>query len=205
MDISETLAPRSEQMDACELTQPTIFTVARVTKGASEEQPVQVFFEEFPRPWRPSKSMRRVLAACWTPQSAQWSGRRIELFCDSSVKFGGIEVGGIRVSRISHIDGPKKIPLLITRGKSAMFVVEPLAEAPAKNSLPDRIAGAIERFATIGVGIDRLETRVGRPRAEWTTPDVADLGAAWLAIERGETTLEDQFPQPAEDQAGGAE
>lgn len=130
MDITDTLAPKSDQLDAVDLLGgPMTFTIERVTKGSSEEQPVQVHLAEFPRVWRPGKSMRRVLAAAWTPHASEWTGRRVTLYCDTTVKFGGIEVGGIRISHLSDIDGPKKVPLLITKGKSAMFMVQPLKDA----------------------------------------------------------------------------
>lgn len=129
MDITDTLAPKSDQLDAVDLLGgPQTFTIERVSKGSSDEQPVEVKLAGFPRVWRPGKSMRRVLAAVWTPQAAEWTGRRITLYCDTAVKFGGVEVGGIRISHLSDIDGPKKVPLLVTKGKSAMFVVQPLKE-----------------------------------------------------------------------------
>lgn len=129
MDITETLAPKSDQMDAVDLLGgPMTFTIVEVTKGSSDEQPIQVKLAEFPRPWRPSKGMRRVLAACWTPHANEWAGRRLTLFCDLTVKFGGTEVGGIRISHMSDLTQPKKVPVLVTKGKSAMYTVQPLKE-----------------------------------------------------------------------------
>lgn len=131
MNIEDTLAPNGDQLNAIELIAgPRIFTVERVSKG-NAEQPVNVHLAEFPRPWRPGKSMRRVLAACWGVDASEWVGRRVELFCDTEVVFGGKAVGGTRVKRLSHIDKAQKIPLLVTRGKSAIYVVDPLPDAPA--------------------------------------------------------------------------
>jgi hypothetical protein len=46
-------------------------------------------------------------------------------------------VGGTRISRLSHIDKTKKIPLLVSRGKSATYTVEPLTEnAPTPTTEP---------------------------------------------------------------------
>ena len=130
MDISDTLAPNSDQLDAVDLLGgPMTFTIADVSKG-NAEQPVNIKLAEFPRPWRPGKSMRRVLVACWGPDASTYVGRRVTLFCDTTVKFGGQEVGGTRVSHLSHLDKPKKVPLLVTRGKSATYVVQPLPDAP---------------------------------------------------------------------------
>lgn len=129
MDISDTLAPNSDQLDAADLLGgPQTFTIQRVSKG-NAEQPVQIHLAEFPRPWRPCKSMRRVLVACWGPDASTYVGRRVTLWCDTTVKYGGQEVGGVRVAHLSHLDGPKNVPLLVARGKSAVFTVQPLPDA----------------------------------------------------------------------------
>lgn len=131
MDISDTLAPDSQQLDAVDLLGgERTFTISGVTKG-SADQPINVELAEFPRPWRPGKSMRRVLAACWSPDASTWAGRRVTLFCDTSVRFGSVAVGGVRVKALSHIDGRKSVPLLVARGKSAVYTVEPLKDTPA--------------------------------------------------------------------------
>jgi len=135
MDISNTLEPNSDQLDAIELIGgPRTFTIESVSAG-NAEQPVQVHLAEFPRPWRPGKSMRRVLAACWGVEASAWVGRRVTLYCDEAVRFGSEVVGGTRISALSHIEKRRQVPLLISRGKSAMFTVEPLTE-PAAPSEP---------------------------------------------------------------------
>jgi hypothetical protein len=52
------------------------------------------------------------------------------LYCDPDVKFGGVATGGTRISRLSHLPKPKSVPLLVARGKSAIFTVNPLPDAP---------------------------------------------------------------------------
>jgi hypothetical protein len=129
LDISDTLAPTSDQLDAVDLVGgPRTFTIENVSKGNSE-QPVQITLAEFPRVWRPSKSMRRVLAACWGAEASRWIGRRVTLYCDPNVTFGKDKVGGTRISHLSHIDKPRQIPLLVSKGRSAIFTVRPLTEA----------------------------------------------------------------------------
>lgn len=130
MDITDTLAPKSDQLDAIELAGgPRIFTIEKVTRG-SDEQPINVHFVDFPRPWRPSKGMRRVLAACWGTDSSVWPGRKVELFLDPEVTFGNEKPGGTRIRALSHIDKPRTIPLLVKRGRSAQFTVQPLDDGP---------------------------------------------------------------------------
>jgi hypothetical protein len=139
VNIEDTIIPKSDQLDAIELVSgPRIFTIEGVTRG-SDEQPVNLALEGFPRVWRPGKSMRRVLVACWGPDASKYVGRRVELYCDPDVKFGGIATGGTRISRLSHIDKPKSVALLIARGKSAVFTVNPLPDAPPPNPNAARI------------------------------------------------------------------
>lgn len=141
MDISDTLAPKSDQLDAVDLlgSPPRIFTIEKVTRGNSE-QPVSVHLAEFPRPWRPGKNQRRVLAHLWTNNASTWTGRQVELFCDPDVLFGGIKVGGIRISRMSHINGPQSVPIIIKKGSSGAYKVDPLPDAPAPNPNAAKIA-----------------------------------------------------------------
>lgn len=162
MDLTETIAPTSDQLDAVDLLSgPRTFTIERVSKG-NAEQPVQIHLAEFPRPWRPGKSMRRILVACWGPDAAQYVGRRVTLFCDPDVMFGKDRVGGTRIRALSHIDKPKRIPLLVSRGKSSTYVVEPLPDTRA----PSRVdalraewqSATPERRAEIEAEVNALQS-----------------------------------------------
>lgn len=141
MDISETIEPRSDQQNADDyLAGPKTVTVEHV-KVIATEQPVEIHLVEFPgRPFKPSKSMRRVLIAAWGAHVAEYAGRRMTLYCDPSVKFGGQAVGGIRISHLSHINKPLTVALTVTRGKRAPFTVQPLPDAPDEGAVVDAIA-----------------------------------------------------------------
>lgn len=133
VDISDTLAPRkSDQLDAADLLGgPRTFTVTKVTK-VDGEQPLIVHLAEFTRPWKPGVTMRRVLGYCWGTDGSQWPDRRVRLFCDPDVKFGGEAVGGIRVSHLSHITRPMSVPgIIITRGRTTTYKVDVLTEETA--------------------------------------------------------------------------
>lgn len=178
MDISDTLAPTSDQLDAVDLLSgPRTFTIERVSKG-SLEQPVQIHLAEFPRPWRPGKSMRRVLVAAWGPDASTYVGRRVTLFCDNDVRFGGDRVGGTRISHMSDLKGgkPLSVPLLVSRGKSQMFTVQPLTgpatPAPAAPTA-DQIAKAtdLDQLKTWWKAHPALRTQIEARVAALTTPD----------------------------------
>lgn len=148
MDISDTLAPKSDQLDAVDLlgSPPRIFTVEKVTRG-NAEQPVNVHLAEFPRVWRPGKTMRRVMAHLWGADASKWPGHQVELFCDEEVIFGGEKVGGVRISRMSHIDGSKSVPVIIKKGRSGGYKVEPLPDRPDTQS-PQMLPTAADVAAT---------------------------------------------------------
>jgi hypothetical protein len=131
MDLTQTTAPKSDQQNFDDYASgPKTVTISEVRQGSSE-QPVEVHLVEFPgRPYKPSKSMRRVLIAAWGPDSKVYAGRRMTLVGDSTVKFGGSVVGGIKISHLSHIDKRLNVNLTVTRGKRAPHTVEPLPDAP---------------------------------------------------------------------------
>lgn len=131
MDITATLEAKSLQLNTDDLIAgPKTITITKVLAG-SAEQPVAVSFEgDGGKPWYPCKSMRRVLVAAWGADASQYVGRQVTLFRDPSVNYGGIAVGGIRVSHLSHLDGPLVIALTVTRQKRAAYKVQPLPAAP---------------------------------------------------------------------------
>ena len=142
MDLTTTTAPRSDQQNFDDyVAGPKVVTVTEVTPGTAE-QPAEVHLIEFPgRPYKPSKSMRRVLVAAWGPDTTTYTGRRMKLMGDPTVKFGGNVVGGIKIAALSDIDKPLKVQLTVTRGKRAPHVVEVLSEAPTSPAtLPEPTA-----------------------------------------------------------------
>lgn len=132
MDLTESIAPKSDQLNAEDLlTGPRTFTVADVKKG-SAEQPVDIHLVEFPgRPFRPSKTVRRILVNAWGAEASAYVGRRMTLYRDPAVRFGGMDVGGIRVSHLSHIDKPLSVALTVSRGKRQPYTVKPLTDTGA--------------------------------------------------------------------------
>lgn len=147
-DISETLQPTSDQLDAIDLyhSGPQTFTVESVTVARSD-QPVSIRLREFPRVYRPSKNMRRVLAGIWGADSSKWAGRRFTLYNDPDVTFGRERTGGVRISHMSGIDSPQQVPVILTRGKTAQWPVKPLQDAPTpvqSGPTPEQIAAATD-------------------------------------------------------------
>jgi hypothetical protein len=137
MDLTESIAPKSDQLNADDLlTGPRTVTIEKVNAGTAE-QPVNVHLVEFPgRPFKPSKTVRRIMVAAWGKEAANYAGRRMTLYRDPTVKFGGSDVGGIRVSHLSHIDKRIVLSLPVARGKRAAYIVEPLPDAQTPQTNP---------------------------------------------------------------------
>jgi len=133
IDMDKTIVPKSDQMNADDLIGGKTITIT-VTKvsGAEGEQPIAIHYEgDKGKPYKPGKSMRRVLRQVWGRDGHAYVGRSMTLYRDPDVKFGGIAVGGIRISHMSHIDGPVTMPLTATKGSKKLFTVQPLACIPS--------------------------------------------------------------------------
>lgn len=104
MDISKTIEPKSNQLNAEDfISGPLTFTILNVSLSSAPEQPVQITFAGGFRPWKPCKTMRRVLVVAWGPDAEQYIGRSLTLYREPSVLWAGEACGGIRISAMSHI------------------------------------------------------------------------------------------------------
>jgi hypothetical protein len=127
-DLRPTIVPKSDQLNAEQLLAgPMTVRVTDVRIGGGEEQPVHVHYEnENGRPYKPCKTMRKVLILAWGPDGRDWVGKSMTLYNDPQVKFGGAEVGGIRISHLSDIDRAIQVSLTATKGKKALHRIDPL-------------------------------------------------------------------------------
>lgn len=174
IDLTETIAPKSDQLNADDLMAgPRTFTIAAVSRGDGE-QPVNIELVEFGkgRPFKPCKSMRRVLVVAWGADASAYVGRRMTLYRDSKVRFGGQDVGGIRISHMSDIDKRLTLALTVTRGKRAPYVVEPLPDdappisAKQANEIAERITAAADTETLGGIGSELRGLNLGEHREQ---------------------------------------
>ncbi len=148
VDVSKTVDPKSDQLNTDDLIAgPRTIKIERVTASSTPEQPVSVHYEgDNGKPWKPCKSMRRVLIALWGSKGSGYVGRRVTLYRDDTVKFGGIEVGGIRISH-ADIDADVTIALTESRAKRKPTVIRKLAAekaaAPATRSTMAELSAAL--------------------------------------------------------------
>lgn len=129
VDMSRTIAPKSDQINADDLIGgPRTITISRVTGNeGNAEQPVNVFFDgDDGKPFRPCKSMRRVMVKVWGADASKYVGRAMTLYRDPKVKWGGMEVGGIRISHMTGLEKPETMALTETRSARKPYTVQPL-------------------------------------------------------------------------------
>lgn len=131
-DLSSTIVPKSDQLNADQLLSgPMTITVTSVDVKPGE-QPVTIHYEgENGRPYKPGLTMRKVLVHGWGPNGEDYVGKSMTLYNDPSIKFGGMAVGGIRISHMSHIKGTINVALTSTRGKKALHHIELLEQQPS--------------------------------------------------------------------------
>jgi hypothetical protein len=186
MDVSNAILAKSDQLNSSDLTGgPQTVTILEVSQG-SAEQPVNITTDVFGkgRPFKPSKTVLRILAAAWGKETAAWVGRRMTVYRDPTVRWAGEEIGGIRVSALSHIDKAAVFNLPTSKGKFAKSTITVLLDADPSNAATSRdwlaeldLAGTdLDAVASLGASASRNHAPddvVNTIRARWTELDKA--------------------------------
>lgn len=134
MNLSPTIIPNSQQLNADDLIAGPITVKITSVDSATAEQPVAIRYEgDKGRPYKPSKSMRRVLVTMWGTDGNDYVGKRVTLYRDPLVTFGADQVGGIKISHASDIQDAVNIVLTVKRGSRKPHRVLPLAPEAAVN------------------------------------------------------------------------
>jgi hypothetical protein len=152
MDITETTRPKSDQLNHDDVViAPLTVTVTEVRRG-TDDQPIELHLAEFPgRPFKPSKTVRRILVAGWGSDGDAYAGRRLTLVSDPAVTWAGSAVGGIRVSHMSDLDKPLTLALTVTRGRRKPVTIQPLA--PARDWLAELATAGDNLDAVYALGV----------------------------------------------------
>lgn len=127
-DLRSTIVPRSDQLNAEQLLSDDMTITVTDVRMGSEDQPVILHYEnDQGHPFKPCKTMRKLLIFAWGEDGRNWIGKSMTLYNDEKVRFGGMEVGGIRIRALSHIEREIAISLTATKGKKATYNVQPLS------------------------------------------------------------------------------
>lgn len=127
LDLKTITQPKSDQLNADDLIGAPVTVTVNAVKGGSREQPIIIHFEgDNGRPYKPCKGMIRVLMLLWGDKSSAWIGRSMTLYNDPTVKWAGVEIGGIRISHVSGIDQAVSCPVTVSKGSRKLYQVKPL-------------------------------------------------------------------------------
>jgi hypothetical protein len=199
-DLSPTIAPKSNQLNADDLISgPITITVTKVS-AATAEQPIAINFDgDRGKPYFPCKSMRRVMVMVWGADGSQYAGKSMTLYRDPGVKFGGIQVGGIRISHMSHMAKDTTMALAETKAARKPFTVRVLKQAEKEQRAPeakpvqfmDRVIAMLNACKTVA-DVDAVEARPAMQKALTEAPqDVVHELNGRLSARRKELEMVD--------------
>lgn len=140
LDVSSTILSKSDQLNASDLIgNEMTLEVTGVNLVSSPDQPMVInYLGDDGRPYKPCKSMRRVLVGLWGKDASQWNGRVIGVYNEPTVKWAGKEEGGIRIKSLSHIDKNKSVTTSESKHKKTTYLISVLeVEQKARATWPD--------------------------------------------------------------------
>lgn len=187
-DMKSVIIPKSDQLNSDDLiTGPITVKVTDVSIRGGQEQPISVHYEgDNGKPYKPCKSMCRVMVSAWGPDSKKYVGRTMTLYRDPSVKWAGMDVGGIRISHMSDIDETLTIALTMTRSNRKPFTVRPLASIASVSCIsPDQAIDLDDKCKAAKIPRKRLLDGIGATseRLSMLPADQYDTALAWIATQ----------------------
>jgi len=200
-NLLPTIAPKSDQLNADDLIGGRSLTikVTKVSLCGEPDQPIAVHYEgDGGKPFKPCKSMRRVMVHVWGPDGSKFAGRRMTLYRDDKVTFGKDAVGGIRISHMSGIDRDVTMALTATRANRKPYTVRPL---PTDKAEPTE---CVDLLTVLTEGRAAASRGSGALTAWWSRLDRDEKAAAKPTLDselKAAATVADQaaFDDDAQD------
>lgn len=184
-NLRDTIIAKSDQLNADDITGGTMtITVTSVKRGDSD-QPVVIHYEgDNGRPYKPCKTMRRVLIAGWTENGDAWVGRSMTLYNEPSVKFGGVAVGGIRISHMTDIGNGLRLTPNASKGKKQEVIIQPLKMSKARQTDDSGLTACLDAIARTGNLAELREAAAGFAAHNLSDDQKAKVNAAYAERKR---------------------
>lgn len=157
--LLKAIEAKSDQLNAVDLMAgPITVTIKSVAPTGSKEQPCAIVYDDPQRPFKPCKTMLRLLVAVWGLDANVWLNRQLTLFRDPSVKLKGEAVGGARVSHMSHLQSESMtVEISGGRHKKVFWTVFNIpTEEPKQPPLSQRVDKAVKAILSCNTA-DKLE------------------------------------------------
>lgn len=160
-DIGFAIEAKSDQLNYDDIADTEIVVTISNVVVRQGDQPVHIHYHGCNnRPWKASKGMLRILAAAWGRDSSLWAGKSAKLYGDSTVKWAGKEVGGIRIKALSDIaKNGMNCMLTVARGKREPYKVEFLNMERPKypaDKFEQALPKMVEAIATEKMSIEQV-------------------------------------------------
>ncbi|PCI28930.1 hypothetical protein COB55_03065 [Candidatus Wolfebacteria bacterium] len=180
VNMDETTVPKSDQLNVDDFKGKPIVIKVTDIKKVDGQQPIIINYEgDNGKPYKPSKGMRRILSQLWGSKGEDYIGRSMQLYVDEKVKFGKLEVGGIRISHLSGIEQDITINLTVSKSNRKPYLIKPLnVVAVAETEVVDFqelsqkqkevVAGISNIGGTFDQLQDKLEEIIGRKEGDVT-------------------------------------
>ena len=196
LDVSSTILSKSDQLNASDLIgNEMILTVSGVHLVSSPDQPMVInYIDDDGRPYKPCKSMRRVLVGLWGKDASQWIGRSVGVYNEPSVKWAGKEEGGVRIKSMSHIEKNKSVTTSESKHKKTTYLISVLqVEQKHREVWPDDKFNAV--FEKMKLSIETGKADAPKIIAHLQkTADVTDAQKAKLeAVTLATDQSDDEF------------
>lgn len=125
-ELMAALAPKTDQLNADDLYGVESIVVTIKGPVTVKDGKLNIPLHEM-KPYRPSKGMGRILMNLYGDRD-NWIGKKLRLYRNPDVKFGGKAVGGIEIKQASNIDGEKNFIVTVARGKKKQHKVSTLVD-----------------------------------------------------------------------------
>jgi len=129
MDMSQFAEAQTDRITADDLIGGPRTVKITAVQGAVEEgkKRATINFEgDDGKPFKPCKTMVRLMMAVWGKYASDYVGRSMTLYRDPEVTFGALATGGVRISHMSHMDSDTTVIIALKKGKKGAIKVSPL-------------------------------------------------------------------------------
>ena len=173
--LRDTIIPKSDQLNYDDVLSGSLTATVRDVRITSADQPLLIYLDGIDRPYKPCKSMRRILITCWGDEEKKWIGQSLTLYGDEKVKWAGQGVGGIRISHVTGIQNTLSVAMTISKGKREPYVVYPLT---LENTRPEPTLAerCKEWLRAKGIAESDAIAYIGKPLEQATDEDFARIG-----------------------------
>jgi hypothetical protein len=204
IDLTKHIEADSDCLVAADLVGgPLTILVERVTEsGKNDKKKIDIFYANSEKPFRPCKSMLRILCELWkTTDATTFIGRGITLYREPDCMWKGEKTPGVRICGLSHIEKAVTVVANERRGKMATYQIEPIRPwppaAPERQAQPtpeERLQRTLDGIARASIPALEAAEQALKQRTESgeIQPDQAELIRA--SIEARAAELAEQEP-----------